>query len=162
MKLMPIGIEGFKEMINKNYYYIDKTNLIAAILNEKVVFCTRPRRFGKTLNMSMLYYFFSIKEKDNAYLFDYLNISKNKNALKHQNNYPTIFISLKEMKNSTFDAQVSSFGDIIKNVILQNKELLESVYVDESDRIILQDFRFLKGTLNQLKYSLKSDFKMSL
>jgi hypothetical protein len=133
MKLMPIGIEGFKEMINKNYYYIDKTNLIAAILNEKVVFCTRPRRFGKTLNMSMLYYFFSIKEKDNAYLFDYLNISKNKNALKHQNNYPTIFISLKEMKNSTFDAQVSSFGDIIKNVILQNKELLESVYVDESD-----------------------------
>ena len=156
MKLMPIGIEGFKEMINKNYYYIDKTNLIATILNEKVVFCTRPRRFGKTLNMSMLYYFFSIKEKDNAYLFDYLNISKNKNALKHQNNYPTIFISLKEMKNSTFDAQVSSFGDIIKNVILQNKELLESVYVDESDRIILQDFRFLKGTLNQLKYSLKT------
>ena len=156
MKLLPIGIENFKELIDKNYYYVDKTNLIANIINEKVVLYTRPRRFGKTLNMSMLYYFFSIKEKDNAYLFDYLNISKNKNALKHQNKYPTIFISLKEMKNSTFDAQVSSFGDIIKNVILQNKELLESVYVDESDRIILQDFRFLKGTLNQLKYSLKT------
>ena len=156
MKLLPIGIENFKELIDKNYYYVDKTNLIANIINEKVVLYTRPRRFGKTLNMSMLYYFFSIKEKDNAYLFDYLNISKNKNALKHQNKYPTIFISLKEMKNSTFNAQVSSFGDIIKNVILQNKELLESVYVDESDRIILQDFRFLKGTLNQLKYSLKT------
>ena len=156
MKLLPIGIENFKELIDKNYYYVDKTNLIANIINEKVVLYTRPRRFGKTLNMSMLYYFFSIKEKDNAYLFDYLNISKNKNALKHQSKYPTIFISLKEMKNSTFDAQVSSFGDIIKNVILQNKELLESVYVDESDRIILQDFRFLKGTLNQLKYSLKT------
>ena len=156
MKLLPIGIENFKELIDKNYYYVDKTNLIANIINEKVVLYTRPRRFGKTLNMSMLYYFFSIKEKDNAYLFDYLNISKNKNALKHQNKYPTIFISLKEMKNSTFDAQVSSFGDIIKNVILQNKELLESVYVDESDRIILQDFRFLKGTLNHLKYSLKT------
>ena len=156
MKLLPIGIENFKELIDKNYYYVDKTNLIANIINEKVVLYTRPRRFGKTLNMSMLYYFFSIKEKDNAYLFDYLNISKNKNALKHQNKYPTIFISLKEMKNSTFDAQVSSFGDIIKNVILQNKELLESVYVDESDRVILQDVRFLKGTLNQLKYSLKT------
>ena len=156
MKLLPIGIENFKELIDKNYYYVDKTNLIANIINEKVVLYTRPRRFGKTLNMSMLYYFFSIKEKDNAYLFDYLNISKNKDALKHQNKYPTIFISLKEMKNSTFDAQVSSFGDIIKNVILQNKELLESVYVDESDRVILQDFRFLKGTLNQLKYSLKT------
>ena len=156
MKLLPIGLENFKELIDKNYYYVDKTNLIANIINEKVVLYTRPRRFGKTLNMSMLYYFFSIKEKDNAYLFDYLNISKNKDALKHQNKYPTIFISLKEMKNSTFDAQVSSFGDIIKNVILQNKELLESVCVDESDRIILQDFRFLKGTLNQLKYSLKT------
>ena len=156
MKLLPIGIENFKELIDKNYYYVDKTNLIANIINEKVVLYTRPRRFGKTLNMSMLYYFFSIKEKDNAYLFDYLNISKNKDALNHQNKYPTIFISLKEMKNSTFDAQVSSFGDIIKNVILQNKELLESVYVDESDRVILQDFRFLKGTLNQLKYSLKT------
>lgn len=156
MKLIPTGIENFKEMIDKNAYYVDKTNLIIDVLNEQVVFCTRPRRFGKTLNMSMLYYFFSIKEKDNAYLFDYLNISKNKDALKHQNKYPTIFISLKEMKNLTFDAQVSSFGDIIKNVILQNKELLESVYVDESDRVILQDFRFLKGTLNQLKYSLKT------
>ena len=156
MKLLPIGIENFKELIDKNYYYVDKTNLIANIINEKVVLYTRPRRFGKTLNMSMLYYFFSIKEKDNAYLFDCFNISKNKEALKHQNKYPTIFISLKEMKNSTFDAQVSSFGDIIKNVILQNKELLESVYVDESDRVILQDFRFLKGTLNQLKYSLKT------
>ena len=66
MKLLPIGIENFKELIDKNYYYVDKTNLIANIINEKVVLYTRPRRFGKTLNMSMLYYFFSIKEKDIA------------------------------------------------------------------------------------------------
>ena len=90
MKLIPTGIENFKEMIDKNAYYVDKTNLIIDVLNEQVVFC-------KTLNMSMLYYFFSIKEKENAYLFDYLNISKNKNALKDQNKYPTIFISLKDM-----------------------------------------------------------------
>ena len=68
MKLIPTGIENFKEMIDKNAYYVDKTNLIIDVLNEQVVFCTRPRRVGKTLNMSMLYYFFSIKEKDNAYL----------------------------------------------------------------------------------------------
>ena len=98
MKLIPTGIGNFKEMIDKNAYYVDKTNLIIDVLNEQVVFCIRPRRFSKTLNMSMLYYFFSIKEKENAYLFDYLNISKNKNTLKHQNNYPTIFISLKDMK----------------------------------------------------------------
>ena len=127
MKLIPTGIESFKEIFDKNYYYVDKTNLIQDVLNEKVVLYTRPRRFGKTLNMSMLYYFFSIKEKENAYLFDGLNISKNKEALKHQNNYPMIFISLKDMKNSTFEEQIASFQDIIKNVVLQNKELLESI-----------------------------------
>ena len=64
MKLIPTGIENFKELIDKDYYYVDKTNLIVNIINEKVVLYTRPRRFGKTLNMSMLYYFFSIKEKE--------------------------------------------------------------------------------------------------
>ena len=156
MKLIPTGIESFKEIFDKNYYYVDKTNLIQDVLNEKVVLYTRPRRFGKTLNMSMLYYFFSIKEKENAYLFDELNISKNKEALKHQNNYPMIFISLKDMKNSTFEEQIASFQDIIKNVVLQNKELLESIYVDKSDKLILQDFRFSNSSLDQLKYALKT------
>lgn len=74
MKLMPTGIESFKTMIDKNAYYVDKTNLIQDVLNEQVVLYTRPRRFGKILNMSMLYYFFSIKEKENAYLFDGLDL----------------------------------------------------------------------------------------
>ena len=99
MKLMPTGIESFKTMIDKNAYYVEKTNLIQDVLNEQVVLYTRPRRFGKPLNMSMLYYFFSIKEKENAYLFNGLNISKNKEAIKHQNKYPVIFIFLKDMKN---------------------------------------------------------------
>ena len=60
----------------------------------------RPRRFGKTLNMSMLYYFFSIKEKENAYLFDGLR-HEEYDALKHQNKYPTIFISFKRNENLT-------------------------------------------------------------
>ena len=114
MKLLPTGIENFKTMIDKSAYYVDKTNFIEDVLSEQVVSYTRPRRFGKTLNMSMLYYFFSIKEKENAYLFDGLNISKNKDALKVQNKYPTIFISLKEMKSLTFDAQISSFSEYIK------------------------------------------------
>ena len=113
MKLIPAGIENFKEMIDKNAYYVDKTNLIIDVLNEQVVFCTRPRRFSKTLNMSMLYYFFSIKEKENAYLFDYLNISKNKNALKDQNKYPTIFISLKDMKVPSMENQLLNFSSIL-------------------------------------------------
>ena len=156
MKLLPTGIENYKTIIDKKAYYVDKTNLIADVLNEQVALYTRPRRFGKTLNMSMFYYFFSNKEKENSYLFDDLNISKNEEAIKHQNQYPTIFISLKEMKNPTFEEQIATFKDIVKNVVLQNKELLESSYVDESDQIILQDFRFLRSSLNQLKYSLKT------
>lgn len=87
MKKLPIGIENFKEVIDKNVYYIDKSKLIEDLINEKVVLYTRPRRFGKTLNMSMLYYFFSIKQKENTYLFDNLEISKNIEAMKHQNQY---------------------------------------------------------------------------
>ena len=77
MKLIPTGIENFKEMIDKNAYYVDKTNLIIDVLNEQVVFCTRPRRFGKTLNMSMLYYFFLLKKR-HAYLI--IKYFKNKNT----------------------------------------------------------------------------------
>ncbi len=113
MKLVPTGIENFKDMIDKDAYYVDKTDLISNVLNEQVVLYTRPRRFGKTLNMSMLYYFFSIKEKENAYLFDNLNISKNKDALKHQNQYPVIFISLKDMKNNSYEGQMIRFKEII-------------------------------------------------
>ncbi|MBS5113820.1 MAG: AAA family ATPase, partial [Coprobacillus cateniformis] len=58
MKKIPVGIANFKEMIDDQYYYIDKTELINDVMNEKLVLYTRPRRFGKTLNMSMLYYFF--------------------------------------------------------------------------------------------------------
>ena len=70
MKRISTGIENFKELLDNNYYYVDKTMLIKDALSDKVTLYTRPRRFGKTLNMSMLYYFFSNKEKENAYLFD--------------------------------------------------------------------------------------------
>ena len=89
-------------MIDKNAYYVDKTNLIENVLNEQNVFFTRPRRFGKTLNMSMLYYFFSIKEKENAYLFNGLNISKNKKAIKHQNQYPKTAPKLEYLPQSNY------------------------------------------------------------
>ena len=70
MKALPIGVENFKKLIDKDYYYVDKTNFIKDVLNAEVSLYTRPRRFGKTLNMSMLYYFFSIRQKENAYLFN--------------------------------------------------------------------------------------------
>lgn len=85
MKLVPIGIENFKEIIDKKYYYVDKTELIKDVINDKVALYTRPRRFGKTLNMSMLYYFFSNQEKNNYYLFDGFKIANYPDIMKHQN-----------------------------------------------------------------------------
>lgn len=150
-----MGIENFKTMIDKSAYYVDKTNFIEDVLNEQVVSYTRPRRFGKTLNMSMLYYFFSIKEKENAYLFDGLNISKNKDALKHQNKYPTIFISLKEMKNLTFDAQISSFSNVIYELLEKNLEILSSDQLSDTTKDILNKLHNRSSSVEDLKISLR-------
>lgn len=155
MKLLPTGIENFKTMIDKSAYYVDKTNFIEDVLNEQVVSYTRPRRFGKTLNMSMLYYFFSIKERENSYLFDGLNISKNKDALKHQNKYPTIFISLKEMKNLTFDAQISSFSNVIYELLEKNLEILSSDQLSDTTKDILNKLHNRSSCVEDLKISLR-------
>lgn len=90
-KKIPTGIEDFREMINRNCYFVDKALMIRDILDSgaKVTLCTRPRRFGKTLNISMLKYFFEKSEKDNSYLFDELEISKAaKSYLSHMGKYP--------------------------------------------------------------------------
>lgn len=155
MKLLPTGIENFKTMIDKSAYYVDKTNFIEDVLNEQVVSYTRPRRFGKTLNMSMLYYFFSIKEKENSYLFDGLNISKNKDALKVQNKYPTIFISLKEMKSLTFDAQISSFSNVIYELLEKNLEILSSDQLSDTTKDILNKLHNRSSSIEDLKISLR-------
>ena len=155
MKLLPTGIENFKTMIDKSAYYVDKTNFIEDVLNEQVVSYTRPRRFGKTLNMSMLYYFFSIKEKGNSYLFDGLNISKNKDALKVQNKYPTIFISLKEMKSLTFDAQISSFSNVIYELLEKNLEILSSDQLSDTTKDILNKLHNRSSCIDDLKISLR-------
>lgn len=155
MKLLPTGIENFKTMIDKSAYYVDKTNFIEDVLNEQVVSYTRPRRFGKTLNMSMLYYFFSIKEKGNSYLFDGLNISKNKEALKAQNKYPTIFISFKEMKNLTFDAQISSFSNVIYELLEKNLEILSSDQLSDTTKDILNKLHNRSSSIEDLKISLR-------
>ena len=154
MKLVPIGIENFKDMIDKNAYYVDKTNLIENVLNEQSVFFTRPRRFGKTLNMSMLYYFFSIKEKENAYLFNGLNISKNKEAIKHQNQYPTLFITLKDMKNSSYEKQMNRFKEVICLCAKSHLELLNSERLLASEKKLFQKYVDNETEDNELEKSL--------
>ena len=147
MKALPIGVENFKKLIDKDYYYVDKTNFIKDVLNAEVSLYTRPRRFGKTLNMSMLYYFFSIRQKENAYLFNDLEILNDPNALAHQNKYPVIFLSLKDLKDSSFQDQLNNYQIIIREIISKNDELLTSVYLDDMDKNLLRDYK--TGTVNK-------------
>ena len=155
MKRIPIGIENFKELIDNGYYYVDKTQFIKDVCDEKVVLYARPRRFGKTLNMSMLSYFFSIKEKENAYIFNHLNITKDNEIMRYQNQYPVIFITLKDMKNSTFEDQKAMFSILIQEIIRSNSELLDSEELSVFDKEQL--IRLYRGTQNgvELQYALK-------
>ena len=154
MKKIPVGIENFKEIIDDQYYYIDKTELINNVMNEKLVFYTRPRRFGKTLNMSMLYYFFSHKEKDNAYLFDGLNVSKDKETMLHQNQYPVIFMTLKDMKRTDYHQQIDKFASLISDITKKNPELYTSPYIDDDDKNILKMYKNRTCSMNDLQDAL--------
>ena len=99
-KPLPIGIDDFKTIIEEDYYYADKTKMIESLLDDgaRVTLFTRPRRFGKTLNMSMLNYFFNLKKKEeNRKLFENLYISKSK-YMDQQGEYPVIYLSFKDIK----------------------------------------------------------------
>mgnify|MGYP000949513509 CR=1 FL=1 len=103
-KAVPVGIEDFERIIREDYYYVDKTMLIEELLINRapVTLFTRPRRFGKTLNMSMIKYFFDVKNKEkNKKLFENLKIY-NSEYMSEQGKYPVIFISLKDLKGDTW------------------------------------------------------------
>lgn len=141
-KPIPIGIEDFKRVIDRSYYFLDKTLLIKDIIDEgsAVSLFTRPRRFGKTLNMSMIQRFFEKTDEDNSYLFDGLNISKAGDKYKsHMGQYPVISISLKGMKQTTFETSFEQFKEIIADEIERHYDLLESSTLIGRKRKRIQD-----------------------
>lgn len=128
---LPIGISDFKTVIEENYYYADKTDMIGDILDDRamVTLFTRPRRFGKTLNMSMMKYFFGIENtEENKKLFDGLAIS-NKEYMKEQGQYPVIFISFRNIEEENWE-----------DCYFEIKNIISRTY---------NEFEFLRGTLNQ-------------
>ncbi|MBQ6944194.1 MAG: AAA family ATPase [Ruminococcus sp.] len=136
-KPIPIGIEDFKELVNKGYYFVDKTLMIKDIIDttSKVNLFTRPRRFGKTLNMSMIQRYFEKTEEDNAYLFEGLNISKAGEKYKeYQGQYPVITLSLKSMKQSCFEDAFLLFKNIISKEFYRHKEILSSDNISEVNK----------------------------
>ena len=145
MKALPIGIEDFKEMIDKDYYFVDKSLLIRELLEKKTKVCliTRPRRFGKTLNMSMIRRFFEKTDEDNSYLFEGLKISKcGDEFLSHQGQYPVICISLKSMKQETYEEAFDSFRSIIIIEFNRNDDIIMAENISPSNRKALEVIYF--------------------
>lgn len=156
-KPLPIGIEDFKEVIDSGYYFVDKTLMIKDLIVNKVKvgLFTRPRRFGKTLNMSMIQRFFEKTDESNAYLFDGLKISEYPECMQYQGQYPVISISLKSMKQATFEEAFAVFKDLIRAEILRHKSVLfQNDAIEKTDLDRLTRFIELKAE--------KSDYNTSL
>lgn len=115
MKLIPLGISDFKKIIDGNYYYVDKTSFIQELLDtaSETILIARPRRFGKTLNLSMLKYFFEKTTESNAHLFADTEIWKKQEYQKLQGNYPVIFLTFKDIKSETWEETYKKIVEII-------------------------------------------------
>lgn len=114
MKKLPVGFENFEEIRKLDFYYVDKTKLVEQLLKNwsKVNLFTRPRRFGKSLNMSMLKSFFEVGT--DAALFDGLYISQNKELCeKYMGKYPVVFLSLKGVEGLTFEEAQYSLCELV-------------------------------------------------
>ena len=137
MKKVPIAIEDFREVRGQDCYYVDKTKFIEDILNdgsEVKLFC-RPRRFGKTLNMSMLKYFFNIENKDeNRKLFNGLYI-ENSPMMKEQGKYPVIFISMKGITASTWEGALKNIRDKIFKLYNEYDGKINHILTENENKI---------------------------
>ena len=134
-KAIPIGIENFEDIIKDNYYYVDKSMLIEDILVNRaaVTLFTRPRRFGKTLNMSMIKYFFDVRNKDeNRKLFEGLKIFGSE-YMKEQGKYPVIFVSLKDLRADTWEMCLMEIKKLISKIYREFQYITEKMNEDDKE-----------------------------
>ena len=134
-KAIPVGIENFEDIIKDNYYYVDKSMLIEDILVNRaaVTLFTRPRRFGKTLNMSMIKYFFDVRNKDeNRKLFEGLKIFGSE-YMKEQGKYPVIFVSLKDLRGDTWEMCLWEIKKLISKIYREFQYITEKMNEDDKE-----------------------------
>ena len=155
-KGIAIGVSDFKTIIEKNCYYFDKTQWIEELIKDgaAVKLFTRPRRFGKTLNMTTLKYFFTMKNaEENRKLFEGLDISKSE-YFKYQGQYPVLFLSLKDVKQSTWESCLGAIKDLVdglysdyeevrENLSLKQQKKFDKIYLDEEKTEYKKSLRFL-------------------
>ena len=155
-KGIAIGESDFKSIIERNDYYFDKTQWIEELIKDsaRIKLFTRPRRFGKTLNMTTLKYFFSMRNaEENKKLFEGLDISKSE-YFKYQGQYPVLFLSLKDVKQSTWESCFAAIKDLVdglysdyeevrENLSLKQQKKFDKIYLDEEKTEYKKSLRFL-------------------
>lgn len=168
---LSLGVSNFKKIITENYLYTDKTLFIKEIMDNSadVILITRPRRFGKTLNLSMLYHFLGqnhfTNESEN--LFAGLNISKETEFCKqHQHQYPVIFVTFKDIKSSSYDKAYDDIAELMGRLYAEHRYLLEGNILHEDEKNAFSDIineeakeSKIKGALIQLTVYMERKFK---
>ncbi len=137
MKRLAIGVSDFKKIIEGDFYYFDKTKFIEEIIKDgsEVKLFARPRRFGKTLNMSMLKYFFDIKNREeNKEIFKDLYIEKTE-AFKEQGQYPVIFLSLKDLKASNWEEMEEKISVVLSDLFSEYEYLINDLLGSDSNKL---------------------------
>ena len=155
MKRIGIGLSDFKELIEEDFYYFDKTKFIDEIVKDgaKVKLFTRPRRFGKTLNMSMLKYFFDVEKKEeNGKLFKDLYIEKTE-SFKEQGQYPVVFLSLKDLKAATWEIMEKDIKSTVASLFLEYEDLYYEL--GEFDKPLFKKIATKEEGIENLKEALK-------
>ena len=145
--IMPVGVDDFKK-VREEYYYVDKTDFIKSLIDghSQVTLITRPRRFGKTLALSMLYYFFTLNDaKSNRSLFDGTKIElAGREYMEHQGSKPVIFLTFKDIKQKDFPSMIRSFSSAMqavyrKYIYLYNSNLLDKYEKEYFDSVMSRD-----------------------
>ncbi|MDR3586031.1 MAG: AAA family ATPase [Desulfosporosinus sp.] len=156
-KRIAIGVSDFREMLTGAYYYVDKTLFIQDILEDgsKVMLLPRPRRFGKTLNMSMLRYFFEKSAQDNKPLFDGLAIGKHPDCMVKQGEYPVIFLSFKDLKHDSWEVTYGSLVQLIYTEYNKHLYLIDSPVLNDMDKKYFNRVRLDEGSEADYASSIK-------
>jgi hypothetical protein len=155
MKGIAIGVDDFKNLREKESYFIDKSLLIEELMtsDSDILLFPRPRRFGKTLNMSMLKYFFTLDNaKENRTLFTGLAIEKTELFEKHQGKYPVVFLSLKSCKGKSFEEIYKNAKDVISKLYQTHSYLLDSL--TENEKTFFETIISQKGDKIDLQLSI--------
>ena len=155
-KKLPVGIDSFEKLRREDFYYVDKTRLIIDLLKNwgEVNLFTRPRRFGKTLNMSMMKSFFEIGTDKT--LFDGLAISEEKELCEaYMGKFPVVFVSLKDVDGLTFENAYGKLRDILRAEISRLSFLMQSEQIAEDDKYSFERFLREQDTLDDVQKSLK-------